>query len=255
MTMKHSFPKSIGLSLISLFSVVTLLANNNPVPKNGYWIAYIGDNKITKKVGLHSEIQVRNLMLDNNVETFLFRTGTNIYLNDQMMLTAGYGYFNNTPSTPEMPAAKTLEHRTWQQFLTRHKMSKFQMEHRYRLEQRFVHHAANGKQAAQHRMRYRFQTLFPVYQLQEQFSHVFLALNNELMINLRPEPTMIYDRNRFFAGMGVQLNPKMNVQMGYLNQYANLPKYSKGQVDHCFNVIWIYNTDFIMRGIQKKKAE
>jgi hypothetical protein len=246
---------SIATTLFTLFSALSLLANNNPDPMNGYWLAYMGDNKITKKVGLHSEFQARNLMLERNVATYLFRTGTNIYLNDQMMLTAGYGYFNNTPSSAEVLASKTTEHRAWQQFLTRHKMSKFQMEHRYRLEQRFVHHAMNGKQATQHRLRYRFQTLVPLYKLPSQFSHVFLALNNELMVNLRPEPTMMYDRNRFFAGMGVQVNPHMNVQMGYLNQYANLPNYTKGQIDHCFNIIWVYNTDFILRSTQKKMID
>lgn len=228
-----------------------LLANNDPSPMKGYWFAYVGDNKITDKVGLHSEVQVRNWLLQRNVETFLFRTGTNLYLNDQMMLTAGYGYFTNNPSGPEIMGAKTAEHRTWQQFLTRHKMSKFLMEHRYRLEQRFIHHETNGKQATQHRLRYRFQAMVPVYKLQSEFSHVFLALNNELMVNLRSEPSMIYDRNRFFAGMGVQLGSNMNVQLGYLNQYANVSNRNNGLMDHCFNVIWIYNTDFLMRSAQK----
>lgn len=221
----------------------------------GYWIAYTGDNKINSYIGIHSEAQFRNLFLDRTVESFLVRVGLNVYIKPYAMATAGYGYFYSTPSHYEVVGAKTSEHRIWQQLILRQKTKNIFMEHRYRLEQRFLQDLNMGAGREDHRLRYRFQTLFPLYSVTPHLRHFFIAVNNEIMINFRSDPSKLFDRNRFFSGIGYQVSPKMNFQLGYLNQFAQIAGNPKGQTDHILQFAVSYNMDDLMQTFFRKKQD
>lgn len=239
-----------SLNSLSLYSQVEKVAPN----PGGYWIAYTGDNKINKRIGIHSEAQFRNMFLPRTVETILVRVGLNVYIQPYAMATAGYGYFYGTPSSDEVVGSKTSEHRIWQQLVLRQKTKNVFMEHRYRLEQRFIENMSNGIKREDHRLRYRFQTLFPLYSISPHLRHLFLAVNNEIMINFRSDPSKIFDRNRFFTGIGYQVSPKMNFQIGYLNQFSQIGTV-KAQVDHILSIGVSYNMDDLMQTFFRKKQD
>ncbi len=226
-----------------------------PAHPGGYWLMYLGDNKLNSKIGIHSEVQLRNLFLNHTLETMLLRVGLNVYVKPYAMTTAGYGYFHLSPSDEGVIGSTVSEHRIWQQLILRQKYQNIFMEHRYRLEQRFLHNLTNETHQLDHRIRYRFQTLFPLYSITPHLRHFFVAANNEVMINLKGEPSKIYDRNRFFAGLGYQVSPKMNFQIGYLNQFANVTYNTKGHVDHIFLVVMSYNMDDLMQTFLNKKQD
>lgn len=219
----------------------------------GYWISYTGDNKLNKRFGIHSEIQMRNLFLERTVESFLVRTGVNIYIQPYAMGTVGYGFFYGAPSNDHVLGSKTTEHRIWQQLVLRQKTKAIFMEHRYRLEQRFIQNISTGNNRQDHRFRYRFQALFPLYSISPRLRHLFIGVNNELMINFRSNPSRLFDRNRFFSGIGYQVSPKMNFQLGYLNQFIHNPGAEKGQIDHILQLGISYNMDDLMQTFFRKK--
>ncbi len=241
--------------LIFLTHVMNAQVDKTPARAQGYWLAYAGDNKINSRIGIHSEAQLRNFLVDHNVETFLVRVGLNVYIKPYAMATAGYGYFYNEPSDETVRASEVSEHRIWQQLLLRQKHRYVFMDHRYRLEQRYLHNITNNTHQLDHRIRYRFQALFPLYSVSPYLRHLFVALNNEVMLNLKRDPARIYDRNRFFAGLGYQVSPKMNFQLGYLNQMANIAGQSHGHIDHIINFAVSYNMDDLMQSFFKKKQE
>ncbi len=221
----------------------------------GYWVSYIGDNKLNARIGIHSEAQFRNFFLDRTVETLLLRTGLNIYLKPYAMGTLGYGYFYNEPSDEQVLGSRVSENRIWQQLILRQKSTFIFMEHRYRLEQRFLQNLSNDTRQTDHRLRYRFQTLFPLYSVSPHLRHFFVALNNEIMINFRRDPSRLFDRNRFFSGLGYQVSPKMNFQLGYLNQLIQIPANPRAQIDHVVQFGVSYNMDDLMQTFFGKKRE
>lgn len=239
------------LAALPVFSQEEKLAPN----PGGYWLAYTGDNKINSRIGIHSEVQLRNLFLERTVESFLVRTGLNVYIKPYAMATAGYGYFYGAPSNPEIIGAKTSEHRIWQQLILRQKSKNIFIEHRYRLEQRFLQNLSTGTNRQDHRLRYRFQTLFPLYSISPHLRHFFVGVNNEIMINFRNDPSRLFDRNRFFSGIGYQVSPKMNFQLGYLNQFSQITGNPKAQVDHILQFGVSYNMDDLMQTFFRKKQE
>lgn len=258
MNYRNNALNSVAAGLFTVLSLTNLFVFSQeeklaPNP-GGYWIAYTGDNKINSRIGIHSEIQLRNLFMERTVESFLVRTGLNVYIKPYAMATAGYGYFYSEPAA-QITGAKISEHRIWQQLILRQKSKNIFMEHRYRLEQRFLDNLNTGTNRQDHRFRYRFQTLFPLYSISPHLRHFFIGVNNEIMINFRNDPSKLFDRNRFFSGIGYQVSPKMNFQLGYLNQFSHIPGNPKAQTDHLLQFGVSYNMDDLMQTFFRKKQE
>lgn len=239
---------------VFMFSFFLIQAQSLVKPKTGgYWLSYMGDNKINEHIGLHTEAQLRNIFIDESVETKVFRVGLNYYFQPNAILTAGYAFIANFPNEDYLDASRIIENRIWQQVLVRHKSRVLFMEHRYRLEQRFLNNQTNGTYNIDNRFRYRFQAIFPFYTLSPKLRHVFLIANNEIMINFKKDPSLLFDRNRLSAGLGYQISPKFNLQFTYLNQYAQVPNIPTARVEHYFVLGINYNMDDLMPTLFKKK--
>lgn len=243
--------------LFALFSEGNVSAQENKkAPRSeGYWLAYFGDNKINKIVGIHSELQLRSFFVPDNVGTVIARVGVNFYIKPFITGTVGYGYIFSLPENDEIYGARTSENRIWEQMLFRQKTKAVFMEHRFRLEQRFVQNLSTQSSSVSHRIRYRFQTLFPLYTISPHLRHLFVSVNDEIMLNFKSEPAQIFDRNRFYAGLGYQVSPKLNIQLGYLNQFANVSFSTRGHVDHVVQLSVAYNMDDLMQTFFKKKQD
>jgi hypothetical protein len=257
-TMRSLFSTVYQQMLFFIFLSMGVLSHaqqTTPPETNGYWLVYIGDNKISEHFGLHTEVQMRNFFVSEAVSTKLFRFGVHYYLKPNAIFTAGYGYIYNTPAEEYLTASETREHRIWQQMIFRQKSRKFFLEHRYRLEQRFITNLNTEQSREEHRIRYRFQTIFPLYTIHPRLRHLFLTANNEIMLNFDSNPGVIFDRNRLYAGLGYQVSPKLNFQLGYLNQFAQLPAQQSTVTDHLIQCSVSYNLDDIMPGLFRKTPE
>jgi hypothetical protein len=249
MTNQH-FPFIKGVLLTTFFLVHTYIIAQNQIRPSSYgqWLMYFGDNKLNDKIGLHSEAQFRNYMLTNTVEQLLLRTGLNYYIGPKSMVTAGYAYVFTTPSANNVEGFTTSENRIWQQLILRHRNYNVFIEHRYRLEQRFIHNRDTDIHKYSDRIRYRFQTLLPLYNLSPTLRHLFINTYNELFLNLGSTISgQIFDRNRFYVALGYQVSPKFNLQVGYLNQIIAIPNIQQADVNHnlqlgiSFNMDMFYN--------------
>lgn len=233
----------ITLSIIINFSS-KIQAQGTPPHPAGYWLAYFGDNKLSKKFGVHTELQWRNMFLDHSVQSILARTGVHLYLHPQVTATAGYGYIYVEPTSNDVIGAKVLENRIWEQLTFRNKTGKFSFEHRFRLEHRMLHNTTKSTHYQSQRLRYRFQSILPLQAITPGLEPFFAVFNNELFVNLKKEPSHIFDRNRMFLGLGFQANSKMNVQLGYMNQFAHITGNPKPQVDRIALLAITYNTNW-----------
>lgn len=231
--------------IVSLITHGSLLSQNQITPNpHGGWLIYAGDNKINERVGVHSEAQFRNFLLSNTIHQLLLRPGINYYMSSTSMLSAGYGFIHTHPSNQKVLGVRTLEHRIWQQLILRQPVGEVSIEHRYRLEQRFINDLDANSSIFDNRIRYRFQAMIPIHAVIPSLQGVFINSYNEFFANLgRGTSAEIFDRNRLYFALGYQVSSQMNFQLGYLKQLVNMPSNSTFEVNHNLQISVFYNVD------------
>ncbi len=216
--------------LLSLFTLVTIAANSQSVFQEGQgmWLMFFNRTEIAKKWSIHTEIQDRSYDISHKEEQLLLRAGINYHLKKNLWLTAGYGYIESYPPDDIM-SNTVIEHRIWQQGLYFHTIGRFFVEHRARVEQRFV-----GSDYRD-RIRYRLMVNAPLNQDRMGPKTLFISVYNEIFYHIENSP---YDRNRFYTALGYQFNRSVNVQAGWLGQ--NFSGKTKGylQVGLFANLLW-----------------
>lgn len=218
------------------FGAISLNAQVND-DKLGAWYMYFWNTQLKEStVGFQGDIQYRNWNLGGDLEQLLLRGGiTYNPKNANIRLTSGYGHI--TSGTYGDSDIKTTENRIYQEALLPHKLSeRFQLTHRFRYEQRWVEN-----QDFRTRFRYNLFVNIPLNQPNLNKNSIYLAFYNELFINggrnignnLSVE---IFDRNRFYAGLGFGVSDKLRLQAGFLEQTTDLM--SKGQLQLSLHHTW-----------------
>ena len=178
----------------------------------GNWIIYFGNKKIDNKWNWHHEVQYRNYNAIGDLEQLLLRTGFgyNLTENNNNLL-VGYGYIlseNYIANTDEKNSIN--EHRIYQQFITRQKIARVGVQHRYRFEQRFV------EDDFKLRFRYFLGLNVPLNNAELIEKTIYLSAYNEIFLNTK---NTVFDRNRLYSGLGYKLNNSLKFEIGYMNQF------------------------------------
>jgi len=202
------YNKSLFFILIQ-FTFLTLQGQQSEV---GNWLMYFGQNRVSDKISIHSEIQYRNhTVVPNNTEQLLLRTGLNYHLKSAM-ITVGYGHIGSHIYLSDKKSPEVEEHRIFQQLITTNKIGRIKLEHRYRIEQRWVNR--NYKD----RIRYRIMAFVPLNKKIIEKGTVFVGLYDEIFMNTKQN---YFDRNRLYGALGYQINQSTGAQIGMLHQETN----------------------------------
>lgn len=176
----------------------------------GNWLMYFGTNKVSEKFSIHTEAQYRNHTISpTNIEQLLLRTGLNYHFKPNASATFGYAHIGNYEYDSERKSPEVEEHRIWQQFLTTNTIGRVKLEHRYRLEERFV------EDDFKMRFRYRLMVFVPLNRPIIEAGTLYLGMYDELFIN---DKRNFFDRNRLYGGLGYQYANNMHFQVGLLRQ-------------------------------------
>lgn len=203
-------PYRIALVLMLWASALTSCAQNtNP----GNWLMYFGQNRVSDKLSLHTEVQYRNhTVVPNNIEQLLLRGGLNYHFSPNALATVGYGHITGYVYDSESSKPEVTEHRIWQQLITTQLLGRVKFEHRYRLEQRWVN------EDYKNRFRYRLMLFVPFNKPQLGAGTLFAGVYDEVFINGKKT---FFDRNRLYGALGYQFNASTSVQVGMLHQQVN----------------------------------
>jgi len=215
-----------SIVLILLFFAGSFLnAQETGDNKWGAWYMYFGKNKISENLSIHSETQLRLYETTRNFNQLLLRTGLNYQLNPDAMATLGYGYIITDGSFAEFQNERnTREHRIFEQFIIINKVGEFLLEHRYRMEQRFLDFGADND--IQHRARYRLQITLPLTDI------FFINVYDEVFLNLQDT---IFGQNRLYAAVGIHISHNISIQIGYLKNHFNTINFDRLQIGVSFN--------------------
>ncbi|MET3537464.1 DUF2490 domain-containing protein [Chryseobacterium limigenitum] len=175
----------------------------------GAWYMYFGNNKISKKLNFHNEIQYRNFDGIGDLEQLLIRTGIGYDLtenNNNVLL--GYGFILSQPYV-NGEKKENIEHRIFQQYITKQKFGRFYLQHRYRLEERFL------QDDFRMRFRYMLGLNIPINNKEMLPKTFYASAYNEIFLHLN-SPT--FDRNRVYGALGYVISKNLRIEAGYMNQ-------------------------------------
>ena len=217
------------IKLTLLFFICSLTTTYSQKDQLGAWYMYFYTHKFKEsKFGIQGDIQYRNNNIVGDLEQLLLRSGlTYNPKNTNVTLTLGVanittGVFGDSNET-------TNENRIYQEVLLPQKVGeRIYLTHRFRYEQRFVEN-----QDFRTRYRYNIFMNIPINKKALTKNAIYVAFYNELFIN--GEKTIgnnrrvnVFDRNRFYSGLGYNITDKLRVQAGYMNQ--SLENFSKNQL-------------------------
>jgi Protein of unknown function (DUF2490) len=177
----------------------------------GNWLIYFGNQKINDKWNWQNEVQYRSYNFIGDTNQLLLRTGIGYNLsenNNNVLL--GYGFINTQKYIGNTDDKASInEHRMYQQFITKQNFGRLFLQHRYRIEERFL------PNDFQMRFRYFLGINIPINSKTFDTKTIYFSCYNEIFIN-KQKP--LFDRNRLFAGIGYYINKNIKVETGFMAQ-------------------------------------
>lgn len=207
--------------------LVTILVNGKALlaqeSETGNWFMYFGNQAINKKWNWHNEVQYRNYNFLGDMQQLVLRTGIGYNLsenNNNILL--GYGFFNSKNYVPYWDIkTTTTEHRIYQQFITRQNFGRVFIQHRFRLEERFL--PSDFKM----RFRYFLGLNVPLNNKKMIAKTVYLSAYDEIFLNFS---SPVFDRNRLYGALGYVVNRDIKFELGFMSQMLEKTKRNQFQI-------------------------
>jgi len=193
------------------------------------WVMYNGNHKLSERWGIHTEYQWRRSDLFEDWQQSLMRLGVDYYTKQNTQMTVGYGWIRTFQYGDQPIFHTNNEHRIWEQYIMKNKIGRVDIQHRYRLEQRFIENWKTGTSSEfemdgfvfRQRIRYRLLATIPLSRKELKDNTLFLALYDEPFLQFgKGVGKNILDQNRLYGALGWRFNKNCNVQLAYLNQYV-----------------------------------
>lgn len=172
----------------------------------GNWNAIFLKGKISPKLALMGEGHIRSNDYNLKYDYYEVKAGISYSITKNLAGLIGTGLFNTfeTGELFETPALQR-EFRTWLELNFKQVFKRLNIEHRGRLEQRFLPN--NYK----NRLKYRLALTLPVNKPTIVQGSIYLAVNDELFM---PQHGVVVEKNRLYGGLGYKLNGNAALQVG-----------------------------------------
>ncbi|MBW4890206.1 DUF2490 domain-containing protein [Mucilaginibacter sp. HMF5004] len=208
--------KNLRCCLLLLLLSSKAIAQSTPW---GTWgigtIVLPGDS--SHKWGGYTELQLRANNVFSNFMYDEVKAGISYDIDKNFTALVGTGRYTTYDYRDLDLGPLTTETRLWEQITTTQFLYRLKLEHRYRVEQRWV----NGNY--RNRFRYRINVFIPLNKTKIEAKTYFLSLFDEVFLN-NVEPN--FERNRISAAAGYQFDRSWIVQAGWINQYNYIPNQS-----------------------------
>lgn len=155
------------------------------------------------------ENQWRSLSFFDRFYYYELKAGATYKFHPNYSFTLGTGIYNTFNEGAEYEFYKEkFENRIWEQFNMEHRLAMIELDHRFRIEQRFSNQYAN-------RFRYRLAADIPINKRTIQDNTLYGTVSNELFFT---DDAPNFTRNRFVAGGGFRLPRNLKIELGFLRQ-------------------------------------
>ena len=218
-----------------------------------YWMGYSGQFRVSNKLNLIAESNLRSMDLSvNKLSQSLVSAALSWGVNDFIKLSVGYAYGSIFPATSKISVTKT-ENRLWQQIqLTNHFALK-KITQGLRLEERFRRGFLTDSTLApsnsfNFRFRYNISGDFPLSKNGWVKNRLSLILSEEIFINVGKQIVFNYfDQNRVSVGLKFKITEGNNIQLGYLDLFQQLPTGNQFRNLHVLRLNYFQDLDLRKR--------
>jgi hypothetical protein len=247
----------LWVQILTLQFVIAQPKNREIVNQPLEWFALSSNLKLSKTLTWMLEGQFRYAS-DFDQQQYQARTALEVKLSDHFsVVPLGYVYTWNYLYGKQPASFRNNEHRIWQQIFYKHSLRKLKIDHRLRLEQRFIesHTMMNndivdeGYSNKQNRLRYRFMARMPINGPTIEAKSIFLIVYDEAFLSWgKPVTFHEPDQNRIFTGLGYQFNNPLTIQGGFLYQMLIKSNGAKQENNIGFQLQIGYNFDLTKQG-------
>ena len=255
----------IKLSSFLFFSLVLSLqlvfgqsSERETVTQALQWFSINSNIKMTKRLSWVVERQFRYAD-DFDQQQYQARTALDIKINEHFsVVPLAYVYTWNYLYGKQPAVFENNEHRIWQQVFYKHNLSRLKVDHRLRLEERFIqqHHITSdgsvvdeGYVLNQTRLRYRLMARLPLNSSSIEPGTFFAATYDEIFYSWGEHVTYQKpDQNRIYAGVGYQFDKNLTLQGGVLYQMLVKSNGAKQENNIGLQVQVTYNVDCTKAG-------
>jgi hypothetical protein len=239
--------------VLSIHAVFAQSGEREKVTQALEWFALTSNIKMTNRLTLMVEGQFRYAD-DFDAQQYQARTALDIKINEHLTISPlAYVYTWNYKYGKQPAQFENNEHRIWQQVSYKHGFGRLKVDHRLRLEERFIQHHSllddgtvvnEGYTNHQTRIRYRLMAKAPLNSSKIESGTYYAAVYDEIFFSWGDNVTYHKpDQNRIFAGLGYQFNEKLGVIGGFLNQTLVKSNGAKQENNIGFLIHFTYNVD------------
>jgi hypothetical protein len=218
--MKNKFVFAVAV-FVQLFTFKIASAQVNEFTG---WGAYFHTQKFSEHWGAFFDAQFRSAPNLAYLRNPLLRPAVSYYFNKNKLVSVGY-LFTGTHRKNEFENTFRVENRIFEQFILTHPIGTGNtLQHRFRLEQRFVNSQGNQDKFFTQRFRYFARGVIPMKKTAAFTKGGFVGLQNETFVNVHNQQKVngqFFDQNRAYAAVGYRLNKMIDLESGYLNQFIN----------------------------------
>jgi hypothetical protein len=218
-----SVPRKFQLIILAVLHGLVLYGQDGP----SAWGTVLVNGPYKMRWGLHLDAQLRSGADMNQLKTWLIRPGLQYQLNKKNILALGYAYVHGITNTTGV-SAYTPEHRLWQQWLYLQPIRRFTLQHRLRLEERFIGPTRFAEGVGipsisiySTRFRY-FNRLILPWSTKRPFERgLFGAIQNEVFLHATGRDKLNgrwFDQNRFYLALGYRPAPVWDLEIGYMRR-------------------------------------
>jgi hypothetical protein len=241
----------------SLMFVNTSFAQKQISDQEHAWLMYFGNHRITDRWGFHTEYQWRRADGFQHWQQSLLRLGLDYYAKSGAQFTAGYGWIYSFQYGDQPIAHANNEHRIWEQAIVKSKIGRLDLQHRYRLEQRYIENWIKNSEGVytqngfyfRQRVRYRLMLTIPISRKEMADKTLFFSAYDEFFLGFgKSIAKNVLDQNRLYCALGWRFNAACNIQLGYLNQYVIKKDGIQTERNHTLQAAMTYNLDWRKNG-------
>ena len=183
------------------------------------WLCYFGDARLAGRWGLHTELQYRRTNGLRDPQQYFYRAGVNYHLTQDVLFTVGGVYLLSVPYGDYPDPGRTFERRLYQLVTLKQDFGRLSLAHRYIQDQRWLRMEGEGHYAFQNRSRYRAQLKLALTKPKIDPGALYALASEEIFVSYgKNVAANIFNQNRLYGGVGVQLTEALALEASYLYQ-------------------------------------
>ncbi len=218
------------------------------------WFSWFGDIELADKWAIDFDVSARRSDGVNETAQYLWRASVRRNLLPNLRVGIGYAGTDTHPYGKLPIAFRAPEHRLFQNVQFTHPISRVQMTHRYRFEQRWAGRVAldDGEERVQNwvrtnRGRYLVRATIPLQGATLDAGEWYVNAGDELFMNWGANiQGNVFDQNRIQVTIGKRLTGNARFEAGYMEQLTQRPNGRQLERNHTI-------TSFVTTSFPRRK--